>query len=1041
LIRRISHAVFRLSAALVAILIVASAALGVRLATGPIQLSWLAPYVERALAPVDQRVRVEVGDAQLRLGDDRVVELVGLDVRATGPGGELLVELPELEVGISLRALLLRGMLAPTSLQARAPRLVLSRSEDGTIGLRGLSAGEQPPPGDLDLDALLAALLSVDPSRPLSYLDRLVISGGELVLEDRITDHTIMARGAELTIGRWSDGLVAELAFELEQAREPARVRTLGRLDATTRRISFTLDFERLSAADLARIEPILPLTGVDLLLDGTLAGAVDLQGALSPLTFEVRAGGGAVDRPDLLAGPLPVEMVRVAGELAADLGAISVAEARLVAKGATVDATAKIAWRDQQITVRAEVSAQNVAARDLELYWPPALGREAREWVVANITDGVVPKAEATITFQPGDLDQRPIPEGTVGGRFEFDDLTLRYYETMPPLTGVDGSAIFTARRMDFAVAAGRVGQVVVDAGSVVITGIGIKGRDTTELEVTAEIDSPIADALALIDHPPLGFASDLGVAPGSASGRAKTHLAIGMPLHRDLDESEVRVEASADLNDAGLAGLRGAIDVSDGRFRLTVDDQGADLAGEAAVNRIPLTIEWRENFADDAPFARRFRLQGRLAAEDPQRLGLELPVPAQGSFGLDATVLEAAKGLEAEVALDLETLAIEAPALGWRKAAGEAGRLTASLLVPEDGPIQVEAFELSATGLEASGSLEVATEPIQIERLVLSRLHAGRSEGALDLRHQAEQGYEVSVRAETLDLDAFLAARAQAEDAEDDGGPPTPLSLMLAADRVLLGGRDLREVDAHLVRDAQGWRAAELHGRLPKGGSVALTLAADAGQRRLRITSDDAGDLLRTLDQTTQIEGGELEVSATIARQVPTLLAEGTFRVHRFTLRDAPVLARLLTVASLTGIGNLLGGEGIYFDRLELPFILRDDLLSIDQGRMSGSQLGLTVKGNVDLARDQFDLQGTVVPVYGLNRIIGKIPLVGPFLSGSEGEGAFAATYSLTGPLSEPQIRVNPLAVLAPGFLRDLFSGISEGALEPPEVPNPSD
>jgi hypothetical protein len=1040
-IRRISHAVFRLSAALVATMIIAVAALGARLATGPIQLTWLAPYVERALAPADQRVRVEVRDAELRLGDDRVVELVGVDVRAKGPAGELLVVLQELEVGISLRALLLRGMLAPASLQARAPRLVLARSEDGTIDLRGLTAGEQAPRGEIDIDELLAALLSVDPSRPLSYLDRLEISGGQLVLEDRVTDHTIMARGAALTVGRWSDGLVAELAFELEQAGEPARVQTTGRLDATTGRISFTLDFARLSAAQLARIQPILPLAGVGLMLEGRLAGEVDLEGALSPLTFEVQSGAGVVDRPDLLAGPLPVESVRLAGELAADLGAITVTEARLATRGAAIDATAEIAWRDQQITLQAEVAAQNVAARDLELYWPPALGREAREWVVANITDGIVPKAEVTIAFQPGDLDQRPIPEGTVAGRFGFDGLTLRYYETMPPLTGVDGSATFTARRMDFAVARGRVGEVVVDAGSVVITGIGIKGRDTTQLEITAEIDSPIAGALALIDHPPLGFASDIGVAPGSATGRARTRLAIGMPLHRDLDESEVRVRASADLVDAGLEGLRGAFDLTGGQFRLTVDDEGADLAGEAALNQVPLAIEWRENFADDAPFERRFHLQGRLAAEDPQRLGLELPVAAQGSFGLDATVIEVAKVLEAEVALDLETLAIEAPALGWRKPAGEAGRLAASLLVPEDGPIQVEAFELSGTGLEAAGSLEMSTEPMRIERLVLNRLHAGRSEGALDLRHQAEQGYEVSVRAETLDLDAFLEARAEAEDAEDDGGPPTPLTLMLAADRVLLGGRGLREVDAHLVRDARGWRAADLQGRLPKGGSIALTLAADAGQRRLRITSDDAGDLLQALDQTTRIEGGELELQATIAQQVPALAAEGRLRIHRFTLLDAPVLARLLTVASLTGIGNLLGGEGIYFDRLELPFALHGDLLSIDRGRMSGSQLGLTVKGNVDLARDQFDLQGTVVPIYGLNRIIGKIPLVGPFLSGSEGEGAFAATYSIRGPLSEPQIRVNPLSVLAPGFIRELFSGISEGSLEPPVVPNVSD
>jgi uncharacterized protein YhdP len=1039
-IRRISHAAFRLSAALVAIIIIVIAALGARLATGPIQLAWLAPYVERALAPADRRVRVEVGDAQLRLGNDRVVELVALDVRATGPGGEPLVELPELEVGISLRALLRRGMLAPTSLQATAPRLLLARGEDGTIDL-GLTAGEQAPRGELDIDALLAALFSTDPSRPLSHLDRLAISGGELVLQDHVTDHTLVARGAELTVGRSSDGIVAELAFELEQAPEPARVRTTGRLDATSGRISFTLDFERLSAAELARIGPIPALTGVDLVLDGTLAGKVDLQGALSPLTFEVRSGSGVVDRPDLLVGPLPVESARVAGQLAADLGAITVTAARLATKGATVDATAKITWRDQQITVWAEVAAQNVAARDLELYWPPALGREARAWVLANITDGLVPKAEAIITFQPGDLDQRPIPEATVGGRFEFDDLTLRYYKTMPPLTGVDGNATFTARRMDFAVAGGRVGEVVVDAGSVVITGMGIKGRDTTQLEITADIDSPIADALALIDHPPLGFARDLGVAAGSASGRAQTHLAIGMPLHRDLEASEVRIKASADLVDAGLEGLRGGFDVRDGRFRLTIDDQGADLAGEAALNRIPLAIEWRENFADDAPFKRRFHLQGQLDAADPQRLGLALPVPAQGSFGLDATVLEAAEALEADLALDLDALAIEAPALGWRKPAGEAGRLTTSLLVPEDGPIEIKAFDLSSAGLEAAGSLEVSTEPMQIERLTLARLRAGRSEGALDLRHRAGQGYEVSVRAQTLDLDAILEARAQAEDGADDGGPPTPLSLMLAADRVLLGGQGLSEVDAHLVRDAEGWRAAELWGRLPKGGSVALALAAEAEQRRLRITSDDAGDLLQTLDQTTRIAGGELELNATLAQQVPSLAAQGTFTIRRFTLLDAPILARLLTVASLTGIGNLLGGEGIHFDRLELPFLLRDDLLSIDRGRMSGSQLGLTVKGDVDLAGDRFDLQGTLAPLYGLNWMIGKIPLVGPFLSGSEGEGAFAATYSMTGPLSEPQIRVNPLAVLAPGFLRELFSGLAEGSLEPPAVPNPSD
>jgi uncharacterized protein YhdP len=241
--------------------------------------------------------------------------------------------------------------------------------------------------------------------------------------------------------------------------------------------------------------------------------------------------------------------------------------------------------------------------------------------------------------------------------------------------------------------------------------------------------------------------------------------------------------------------------------------------------------------------------------------------------------------------------------------------------------------------------------------------------------------------------------------------------------------------------VRDHEGWRSADLRGRLPKGGHVTVRLTPAGDQRQLEITSDDASDLLQTLDQTARIDGGQLKLKGVILRQAPALDAQGTLQIKQFTLRDAPILARLLTVASLTGILNLLGGEGIHFDRLELPFTLHGDVLSVEKGRMSGSQLGLTVKGTLDLERNQLDLDGTIVPIYGLNWAIGKIPLVGQFLSGSEGEGAFAATYTVRGALSEPEISVNPLAVLAPGFIRDLFSGIAEGSLEPPAVPNRND
>ena len=74
--------------------------------------------------------------------------------------------------------------------------------------------------------------------------------------------------------------------------------------------------------------------------------------------------------------------------------------------------------------------------------------------------------------------------------------------------------------------------------------------------------------------------------------------------------------------------------------------------------------------------------------------------------------------------------------------------------------------------------------------------------------------------------------------------------------------------------------------------------------------------------------------------------------------------------------------------------------------------------------------------MPIYGLNWAIGKIPVLGDFLRGAEGEGAFALTYTVSGDPSDPSILVNPLSVLAPGMIRELFSGILEGTAEPPEI-----
>jgi hypothetical protein len=149
------------------------------------------------------------------------------------------------------------------------------------------------------------------------------------------------------------------------------------------------------------------------------------------------------------------------------------------------------------------------------------------------------------------------------------------------------------------------------------------------------------------------------------------------------------------------------------------------------------------------------------------------------------------------------------------------------------------------------------------------------------------------------------------------------------------------------------------------------------------------------------------------------------GRVEMTDYSMADAPILARLLNAASPWGLADLLGGKGIEFTRLDGEFRWEDEpeKLWLANLRTSGSALGLTLEGLVDIGAERLDLQGTIVPISGINRLLGAIPLLGKLLTGGEGQGVFSATYKIAGPLKDPDITVNPLAVLAPGFLRNLF------------------
>src|SRR5262249_43968369 len=108
---------------------------------------------------------------------------------------------------------------------------------------------------------------------------------------------------------------------------------------------------------------------------------------------------------------------------------------------------------------------------------------------------------------------------------------------------------------------------------------------------------------------------------------------------------------------------------------------------------------------------------------------------------------------------------------------------------------------------------------------------------------------------------------------------------------------------------------------------------------------------------------------------------------------------------------------------ENMRVPFSVGAGQFIIHDGIINGPLLGATVRGSIDFKRERIALSGTYVPLFGLNGAIGAVPIFGELLVSRHGEGLFGITFAVQGPTNNPDVLVNPMSVVAPGFLRQLF------------------
>ncbi len=140
---------------------------------------------------------------------------------------------------------------------------------------------------------------------------------------------------------------------------------------------------------------------------------------------------------------------------------------------------------------------------------------------------------------------------------------------------------------------------------------------------------------------------------------------------------------------------------------------------------------------------------------------------------------------------------------------------------------------------------------------------------------------------------------------------------------------------------------------------------------------------------------------------------------KLYDFKLKDVPALTKLLTLASLQGIADLLTGEGIRFNEFEMAFNKNKGLMTIEEIYSLGPSISVLMDGYVQ-KDGLLSLRGTLVPATTINKAIGSIPLLGDILVGKKaGEGVFGVSFKIKGYPKDLKTTVNPIKTLTPRFI----------------------
>ena len=216
---------------------------------------------------------------------------------------------------------------------------------------------------------------------------------------------------------------------------------------------------------------------------------------------------------------------------------------------------------------------------------------------------------------------------------------------------------------------------------------------------------------------------------------------------------------------------------------------------------------------------------------------------------------------------------------------------------------------------------------------------------------------------------------------------------------------------------------KKAKIEAKLEKNKIFNLFLnTTTSGEKITTVTTNYPKPFIQKYDFVKGFSDGVLDYQSVEKNDI----SYSTLLIDNFKVNEVPVLAKILTLASLQGIADLLTGEGIRFTDFEMRYKKNKKLTTIEEIFAIGPAISVLMNGYIE--QDKIvSLRGTLVPATTINKTISNIPVLGDILVGEKaGEGVFGVSFKIKGHPNKLKTTVNPIKTLTPRFITRTLKNI---------------